>query len=65
MESITQSTQPVKQVYSGIGGPVVMDRDNIGEFARLATPAEIAQAATRWIATMGRPLPPMFAEVAR
>lgn len=65
MESITRTAQPVNtkfQIYTGIGGPVVMDRDSIGAYARLATPAEIASAAAEWIATMGRPLPPMFAQ---
>lgn len=62
MQSVTRTAPPVKHVYSGIGGPVIEDRDEIGVFARLATANEIAEAANLWIAEFGLPLSALLAD---
>lgn len=48
------------RIYQANGGPVIVDRDAIGEYARPATTGEMEGAAAWWLMRMGRPLPPML-----
>lgn len=71
MESVTQDQPEVNKgfcamqfgrLYQANGGPVIVDRDTIGEVARPATAGELEGAAAWWLMRIGHPLPPMLAQ---